>query len=77
MKDYCRVVFLLDGVAYNFYSTSLRVKIFNIIDMNLYEFEGKEMFSKFGITVPKSVLLRREDDVVEKYRSGGGPASPI
>ncbi|EKD43007.1 MAG: hypothetical protein ACD_72C00506G0001, partial [uncultured bacterium] len=39
--------------------------------MNLYEFEGKEMFGKFGITVPKSVLLRREDDVVEKFNQLG------
>lgn len=36
--------------------------------MNLYEFEGKEIFSKFGIVIPKSILLRRGDDVVEKYR---------
>ncbi len=35
--------------------------------MNLYEFEGKNIFSKFGIKVPKSVLLRREDDIEKKY----------
>lgn len=39
--------------------------------MNLYEFEGKEMFSKFGIEVPKSVLLRREDNLFEKYNQLG------
>ncbi|MFA6424101.1 MAG: ATP-grasp domain-containing protein [Candidatus Magasanikbacteria bacterium] len=39
--------------------------------MNLYEFEGKNIFSKFGITVPKSVLLRREDNVIEKYNQLG------
>ncbi len=39
--------------------------------MNLYEFEGKEMFSRFGIAVPKSVLLRREDDLEEKYNELG------
>ena len=39
--------------------------------MNLYEFEGKEMFSKFGIAVPKSLLLRREDSVEEKYNQLG------
>ncbi len=39
--------------------------------MNLYEFEGKEMFSRFGIAVPKSVLLRREDSVEEKYNQLG------
>ncbi len=39
--------------------------------MNLYEFEGKEIFSKFGITIPKSVLLRRGDIVEEKYNELG------
>ncbi len=35
--------------------------------MNLYEFEGKNIFKKFGINTPKSVLLRRTDNVGEKY----------
>lgn len=35
--------------------------------MNLYEFEGKEIFSQFCIPVPKSILLRRTDDVMAKY----------
>lgn len=39
--------------------------------MNLYEFEGKQIFNKFGIVVPKSILLRREDGIVEKYNQLG------
>lgn len=39
--------------------------------MNLYEFEGKNIFKKFGINTPKSVLLRREDDLEEKYNELG------
>ncbi len=39
--------------------------------MNLYEFEGKEIFSKFGIAIPKSILLRREDNVIKKYNQLG------
>jgi len=38
--------------------------------MNLYEFEGKNIFKQFGIAVPRSVLLRR-DDVVAKYNELG------
>ncbi len=36
--------------------------------MNLYEFEGKEIFEKFGIAIPKSVLLRRGDKAEEIYK---------
>ena len=39
--------------------------------MNLYEFEGKNIFNQFGITIPKSVLLRREDGVEKKYNELG------
>lgn len=39
--------------------------------MNLYEFEGKNIFTKFGVATPKSVLLRREDDVVKAYEQFG------
>lgn len=39
--------------------------------MNLYEFEGKDIFKKFGIAVPKSKLLRRGDDVVAAYKELG------
>lgn len=39
--------------------------------MNLYEFEGKNIFKQFGITTPRSVLLRREDDIEKKYNELG------
>ncbi len=39
--------------------------------MNLYEFEGKNIFTKFGVETPKSVLLRREDDVIQVYEKFG------
>jgi citryl-CoA synthetase large subunit len=39
--------------------------------MNLYEFEGKNIFKNFGINTPKSVLLRREDNIEEKYNELG------
>lgn len=29
--------------------------------MNLYEFEGKQLFQKHGIAIPKGVVVRRED----------------
>lgn len=31
--------------------------------MNLYEFEGKNLFKKHGISVPRGVVVRREDTV--------------
>jgi len=31
--------------------------------MNLYEFEGKKLFEKCGITIPRGVVVRRDDDV--------------
>ena len=31
--------------------------------MNLYEFEGKKIFEKYGITIPRGVVVRRGDDV--------------
>lgn len=31
--------------------------------MNLYEWEGKQLFEKHGIAVPRGVLIRRGDDV--------------
>lgn len=49
--------FLPDGLKYNF--------------MNLYEFEGKNIFKNFGIAVPRSVLLRRGEDVSKAYRDLG------
>lgn len=39
--------------------------------MNLYEFEGKNIFAKFGVVTPRSVLLRREDDVLAAYEQFG------
>lgn len=39
--------------------------------MNLYEFEGKNIFTKFGVATPRSVLLRREDDVAQAYEQFG------
>jgi len=39
--------------------------------MNLYEFEGKNIFKNFGINTQKSVLLRREDNIEEKYNELG------
>ena len=39
--------------------------------MNLYEWEGKNIFKKYGITTPKGVLIRREDNFAEKYKELG------
>lgn len=39
--------------------------------MNLYEFEGKKLFEKYGITIPKGVIVRRHDDVEKAYASIG------
>jgi succinyl-CoA synthetase beta subunit len=33
--------------------------------MNLYEFEGKELFAMHGIAIPKGVVVRRGEDVSE------------
>ncbi len=39
--------------------------------MNLYEFEGKKLFEKYGIIIPKGVIVRRHDDVEKAYASIG------
>ena len=39
--------------------------------MNLYEFEGKELFKKHGIATPRGVVVRRGDDFVAKYNELG------
>ena len=39
--------------------------------MNLYEFEGKQFFSKHNITIPKGVTVRRGDDIVAAYNQLG------
>ena len=36
--------------------------------MNLYEFEGKNLFSKHGIEIPKGIIIRRGDDVFKVYK---------
>src|SRR3989338_4299698 len=43
--------------------------------MNLYEFEGKQLFAKHGIATPKGVVVRRGDDVRLKISAIGGSAS--
>lgn len=39
--------------------------------MNLYEFEGKQLFAKHSIATPRSVLVRRGDDTRAAYRDLG------
>lgn len=39
--------------------------------MNLYEFEGKELFAKHGLTIPRGVAVRPGDDVGKKYEELG------
>jgi citryl-CoA synthetase large subunit len=39
--------------------------------MNLYEWEGKQLFSKHGIATLRSVLVRRGEDVASAYASLG------
>lgn len=39
--------------------------------MNLYEWEGKKMFAKHGIAVPRGVVVRRGDDVAAVYSGLG------
>lgn len=35
--------------------------------MNLYEFEGKEFFAKHGIEIPRGFVVRRGEDIGQKY----------
>ena len=35
--------------------------------MNLYEFEGKQLFEKHGITIPRGIVVRRGDDVANVF----------
>ena len=37
--------------------------------MNLYEFEGKNLFFKHGIKIPKGINLKRGDDTLSAYES--------
>jgi len=39
--------------------------------MNLYEFEGKNIFEKYGIAIPKGVVVRRKDDFKKVYQDLG------
>src|SRR5262245_37235845 len=39
--------------------------------MNLYEFEGKELFKSHGITIPKGVVVRRGEDFGSAYAKLG------
>lgn len=35
--------------------------------MNLYEFEGKQLFSRFGIAIPRGIVVRRGEDYAAAY----------
>lgn len=37
--------------------------------MNLYEFEGKKLFEKYGILIPRGVLILKGEDPTKAYRS--------
>ncbi len=39
--------------------------------MNLYEFEGKQLFAKHGLKIPRGVTVRRGDDVAAQYEALG------
>ena len=39
--------------------------------MNLYEFEGRTLFQKHNINIPKGVVIRRGDDVMLAYQNLG------
>jgi citryl-CoA synthetase large subunit len=39
--------------------------------MNIYEFEGKQVLQKHGITIPKGIVVRRGDDVASLYKALG------
>lgn len=39
--------------------------------MNLYEFEGKELFQKHGLITPRGVVVRQGDDAAAKYAELG------
>lgn len=45
--------------------------ICSLLFMNLYEFEGKNLFAKHGVTTPKGVVVRRGDNVRAKYQELG------
>lgn len=39
--------------------------------MNLYEFEGKNIFENYAIKVPRGFVVRRGEDIVSKYNEFG------
>ncbi|HSR89345.1 MAG TPA: ATP-grasp domain-containing protein [Candidatus Udaeobacter sp.] len=39
--------------------------------MNLYEFEGKNLFAKHGIAIPKGVVVYRDEDFAKAYENLG------
>lgn len=39
--------------------------------MNLYEFEGKNIFEKYGIKIPRGIVVRRGDDFSSVYNQLG------
>lgn len=45
--------------------------------MNLYEFEGKQLFSKYGIKVPKGENIKKGDDPLESYSQMGGEGQSV
>ena len=40
--------------------------------MNLHEYQGKELFAKFGLPVSKNKVITSADDVVNACRDIGG-----
>src|SRR3989338_3162525 len=41
--------------------------------MNLYEFEGKNLFEKYGMKIPRGVVVRRGEDFATIYTNLGIP----
>ena len=39
--------------------------------MNLYEFEGKQLLAKYGLRIPKGVVVRRGEDAIFAYENLG------
>lgn len=39
--------------------------------MNLYEWEGKQLFTKYGITTPRGIVVRRDEDTKKAYEDLG------
>jgi succinyl-CoA synthetase beta subunit len=39
--------------------------------LKLFEYEAKELLKKYGVTVPRSVLIKKGDDPIEKMKEAG------